>query len=165
MAIYLKTDKNDVDWNAVSEILTEAGLSSLDANTQKKVFENSDVVSFVYDNEKLIGCARALSDGVCQAAVYNVALKEEYRGKQTGRLLINGLLDQLKGCNVILYTHPQTIALYEKFGFRRQKTGMALYSADSEHLNWMEDTGFLLPEGYRFHDNYWENLKSPVAPE
>ena len=66
------------------------------------------------------------------------------------------LLIRLKGCNVILYTHPKTVSMYEKMGFRRQKTGMAIYNGNAESLKWMEDIGFLLEEGYRFGDNDYE---------
>ena len=58
--------------------------------------------------------------------------------------------------NVILYTHPKTVSMYEKMGFRRQKTGMAIYNGNAESLKWMEDIGFLLEEGYRFGDNDYE---------
>ena len=37
-----------------------------------------------------------------------------------------------------------------------QKTGMAIYNGNAESLKWMEDTGFLLEEGYRFGDNDYE---------
>ena len=48
-------------------------------------------------------------------------------------------------------------------GFRRQKTGMAIYNGNAESLKWMEDTGFLLEEGYRFGDNDYER-QPYVAP-
>jgi aralkylamine N-acetyltransferase len=154
MSVYIKTSTEDVDWERVAWLLKSFGLSGFDANTQEKVFKNSYATAFVYDDEKIIGVGRALSDGICQAAIYNIALDEEYHGKQIGRDIIENLLDQVKGCNVILYTHPQTVAMYEKFGFRRMKTGMAIYQAD--HLEFMEQMGFLLPEKHRFKDNEFE---------
>jgi ribosomal protein S18 acetylase RimI-like enzyme len=157
MSIYIKTEKDGVDYQAVADILRRVHLSDYDAQTEEKVFRNSYAVAFVYDDDKVVGCGRALSDGVCQAAIYNIALDEEYHGQQLGRAIIDSLLEQVKGCTVILYTHPQTVAMYEKFGFRRQKTGFVKFEADEEHLNWLDETGFLLPEGYRFHDNEYEN--------
>ena len=68
----------------------------------------------------------------------------------------DSIMKQVEGCNVILYTHPRTVALYEKLGFRRQKTGMAIYQGNAEDLKRMETVGFILPEGYRFHDNEYE---------
>lgn len=156
MGIEIRTSLEGVDWERVSSLLACFGLSHEDAPTQQLIFERSYAAAFAYDGDKLIGCGRALSDGIVQAALYNIALEEAYHGKQTGRALINSLLEQVKGCTVILYTHPKTVGLYEKFGFRRQKTGMVKLSKPTEEAKWMEDTGFLLTEHYRFGDNEYE---------
>ena len=44
---------------------------------KQKIFKNSYATAFIYDGGQVVGCARAISDGVCQAAIYNVALLEE----------------------------------------------------------------------------------------
>ena len=150
MSIRVKTDKENVDWQAVADLLHSFGLSHLSAGEQEKVFRNSAVVAFIYDDDRLIGCGRALSDGVCQAAIYNIALDVAYHGHGLGRLLINSVLEQVKGQTVILYTHPQTVAMYEKFGFRRQKTGFVLFAGGEDRERKMEEMDFLLPKGYRF---------------
>jgi aralkylamine N-acetyltransferase len=160
MSIEIRTTTEGIDWERVAGVLQQAGLSHDDAETQKLIFQRSFAVAFAYDGDLLIGCGRALSDGLRQAAIYNIAVDEAYRGRQIGRAVIESLLDQVKGCVVILYTHPQTIALYEKFGFRRQKTGFVRLNVEPEKAKWMEEEGFLLPEGYRFKDNYFEN-KAP----
>lgn len=149
MGIEIKTSTEKIDWQAVADLLSEAHLSQLDAKTQQRVFENSAVVSFLYDDDKLIACGRALTDGVCQAAIYNIALAEEYRGRGLGRILIDSILEQVKGCVVILYTHPQNIGLYEKFGFRRQKTGY-VHLPTPQAIAALDEMGFLHPEGFRF---------------
>ena len=154
MSIQYKTTKEQIDWQRVSDILKQAGLSDHPAKEQEIIFKNSYAVVFAYDADKLIGVARALSDGVCQGAIYNVALDEDYRGQEIGREIINRLLAQLKGQNVILYTHPQTVAMYEKFGFRRNKTALSYFDIPKEKLGWMEQEGFFLPEKYRFVDEY-----------
>lgn len=156
MSIEIRTTTENIDWQAVSELLKSVHLSQLDAEAQRRVFENSGVVSFLYDENRLIGCGRALTDGIAQAAVYNIALAEEYRGRGLGRKLIESILEQVKGCVVILYTHPQTIAMYEKFGFRRQKTGMVIFPGGQERIDVMDGMGFLLPEGHRFNDNEYD---------
>lgn len=141
MVYQFKTTTDSVDWSRVSEILSHFGLSQLNAATQEKVFQNSYAVVFVYDQEKLIGCGRALSDGVCQAAIYNIALDETYHGQGLGKEIINRLVDQVRQCNIILYTHPNTVSLYEHLGFRRMKTGMAMYRED--HLEELEKMDFI----------------------
>ena len=47
--------------------------------------------------------------------------------------------------NVILYTHPKTVSMYEKMGFRRQKTGMAIYNGNAESLS-----------GWKIPDFFWK---------
>ncbi|MBN7771750.1 GNAT family N-acetyltransferase [Clostridium aminobutyricum] len=141
MAYRFQKNTESVDWNIVSELLYHFRLNNLDADTQKKVFENSYAVIFVFDDDKLIGFGRALSDGICQAAIYNIALNEAYHGKGLGKAIINELVEQVKGCNIILYTHPNSIGLYEHLGFRRMKTGMALYQP--RHLLKLEEMGFI----------------------
>jgi ribosomal protein S18 acetylase RimI-like enzyme len=156
MGIEIRTSKDNVNWERVSLILQNAGLSHEAAERQKLIFEHSYAVAFAYDGDLLIGCGRALSDGICQAAIYNIAVDPLYHGKQIGRAVIEALISQLQGCTIILYTHPQTIALYEKFGFRRQKTGMVLLQKEQNEVEWMEKEGFLLPKAYRFGDNTYE---------
>lgn len=165
MNITYKTNKEDVNWQEVSEVLKRSGLSDHLAGEQEIIFKNSYAVVFVYDDVKIVGVARALSDGVCQAAIYNVALDEEYQGHGIGRILIETLLEQVKGQNVILYTHPRTVHLYEKFGFRRSKTAMCMFQGPEEKLEWMSEQGFLLPKDFRFADEYGRKDMQYQAPE
>lgn len=141
MDCQFKTTTESVDWAGVAAILSHFGLSQLDPETQKKVFERSYAVVFVYDGETLIGCGRALSDGVCQAAIYNIALDERYHGRGLGKEIIRRLIKQVSMCNIILYTHPKTVSLYEHLGFRRMKTGMAMYRQD--HIEELEKMEFI----------------------
>ncbi|WP_312503861.1 GNAT family N-acetyltransferase [Lacrimispora sp.] len=152
--ISYKITREEIHWQEVSDVLRRSGLSDRSAKDQETIFTNSYAVVFVYDKERIVGVGRALSDGVCQAAIYNIALDEEYQGYGIGRKLIQLLLDQVRGQNVILYTHPRTVALYEKMGFRRNKTAMCRFCGSEESLNWMDKEGFLLPEKYRFADEY-----------
>lgn len=154
MNYHIQESTENINWERVSELLSYFGLSTLSADIQQKVFENSYSVAFAFDESKLIGVGRTLSDGICQAAIYNIVLDEGYHGFGIGRALIQSLINSVKHCNIILYTHPQTIKLYEKLGFRRMKTGMAMYH--DENLNEMQEIGFLLPDKYRFGDNYYE---------
>lgn len=152
--ITYKITKDNINWQEVSDVLRRSGLSDHTPEEQETIFTNSYAVVFVYHKNQIVGVGRALSDGVCQAAVYNIALEEEYQGSGIGRKLIGLLLDQVKGQNVILYTHPRTVALYEKMGFRRSKTAMCIFCGPEDTRTWMEQEGFLLPEKYRFVDEY-----------
>lgn len=133
MEYTIKTTTEGVDFGKVREILHSHGLSQFDVETQRKVFENSYAVVFLYIQDELVGVGRAISDGICQAALYNLALEEAYCTKGLGKVILDELLRQVEGCNVIFYTHPKWLSLYEHWGFKRMKTGFALYQ-DEEHL-------------------------------
>ncbi len=81
MSVEIRTTKDNISWESVEGLLSYFGLSQLDTDTQRQVFLNSYAVAFAYDGERLIGCGRALSDGICQAAIYNIAVNEEYQGQ------------------------------------------------------------------------------------
>jgi hypothetical protein len=37
--------------------------------------------------------------------------------------MIESLKQQLRGCTITLYTHPQTVSLYESLGFAAKRPG------------------------------------------
>ncbi len=132
MAISIRTTTDGIDFHAVAQLLSFWGLSNENAETQQKIFSHSYAVAFLFENDKLIGTGRALSDGISQAAIYNLALAEAYCGQGLGKRLLDALLEQVIDCNVILYTHPKWIGLYEHWGFSKMKTGYALYTNEDE---------------------------------
>ncbi|MBQ8085823.1 MAG: GNAT family N-acetyltransferase [Lachnospiraceae bacterium] len=127
------TTTEGIDFSQVTKILNDYGLSSFDIGTQKRVFENSYAVVFLKKGELIIGMGRAISDGICQAAFYNLALHPDYCGMGLGYVVINELMKQVKGCNIIFYTHPKWVELYKHWGFKHMKTGFAKY-VDEEYL-------------------------------
>lgn len=127
MDLKIQHDCKNIDWNCVSTILKTVGMSYYEAVVHKKAFENSYTVVFVIDNDKLIGFGRAISDGIYQAAIYDVAVLPEYQGKNIGRTIINSILESVPTCNVILYASPGKEKFYEKMNLRKMKTGMVLF--------------------------------------
>jgi len=127
MKIHTGYDCARVDWQTVSSILKSVGMASYEPERHRQAFEASYITVFLYDSEKLVGFGRAISDGAYQAAVYDCAVIEEYQGKGLGRLIVEKILARLPDCNVILYAAPGKEVFYEKQGFRRMKTGMALF--------------------------------------
>lgn len=139
MNINIKFETKDIDWNIVSSLLGVAGLSSTEPEICKRAFLGSQVTVFVFNNDKLIGVSRAISDCVKQAAIYDVAVLPEYQGKGIGRILIENITNKLPGCNFILYSNPGKEDFYRKFGFRLMKTGMAKFI----NTDRMKERGFI----------------------
>lgn len=141
MGIIIQQHCDDINWQEVADLLAFYGLSSFDVITQEQVFKRSYAVVFLLENNHVVGVGRALSDGICQAAIYNIALAKHLHGQQYGRLIVDKLIEQVKDCNIILYTHPQTVEFYKNLGFDLMKTGMAIYQTD--HRQQMKEMGFI----------------------
>lgn len=141
MGIVIQQHCQNINWQQVADLLRFYGLSELDAVKQRQVFERSYAVVFLLENQHVVGVGRALSDGICQAAIYNIALAKHLHGKGYGNIIVETLVEQVKQCNIILYTHPQTVKFYQQLGFDLMKTGMARYQPD--HVIEMKNMGFI----------------------
>ena len=143
----------EIDFTRLNEILTEAfGGRERDEAVTRECFLNSPYVEYVHIGEKLVGCARAESDGVLQALLLNVAIDPAYQGLRLGWEIVTRLAAQMKGQNIFLNTHPGGVGFYNRKGFRRNKTAL-VYPAHPD----MPDEiarGFMLPVGYRFVGEY-----------
>ncbi|MFP3153059.1 GNAT family N-acetyltransferase [Lachnospiraceae bacterium ZAX-1] len=141
MSFTFKKNTEGINWVQVNRLLNGFGLTHDMPDETEYAFTHSAVVAFVLNGEQVIGCGRALSDGIAQAAIYNIAVDEAYHDNKLGTKIIQMLLEDCKKCNVILYTHPKTVKWYEKLGFRRMKTGMVLYHPDN--IEEMEQMDFI----------------------
>jgi ribosomal protein S18 acetylase RimI-like enzyme len=133
MTIRLQYDCSNVDWDCVSSILESVDMAHFEGKVHKIAFENSCVVVFVYDDDKLIGFGRAISDYAYQAAIYDVAVSQAYQGKGLGRIIVSSILKSIPQFNFILYASPGKEGFYETLNFKRMKTGMALFR-DAEKM-------------------------------
>ncbi len=123
----ISLDCAQADWNEVVEILALGGLAHRAPEVHRRAFENSHTAVFVYLDNRLAGFGRAISDAAYQAAVYDVAVRPEYRSRGIGTAIIRAMLDRLPHCNFILYAAPGREEFYRKIGFSRMLTGMALF--------------------------------------
>ena len=127
MNIRIKRDCSNINWTEVKNILKTVGMSYVDEELHKKSFENSYTVVFVFDEERLIGFGRAISDGIRQSAIYDIAILPEYQGLGIGKLIIENIISNTPTCNFILYASPGKEGFYEALGFSKLKTGMGLF--------------------------------------
>lgn len=123
----IRFDCNGVDWQLVADTLKTVGMVCFEPDLHRKAFEASHTVVFLYRDQQMIGFGRAISDGVYQAAVYDVAIVPDQQGKGLGRTIMNAILSRISHCSVILYASIGKEEFYRTFGFRQMKTGMALF--------------------------------------
>ena len=95
---------------------------------------NSKPVISVWDQEHLIGFARATSDGIYRATIWDVVIHPAYRGSGLGHKLVETLLAHPQINKVeqvyLMTTHQQSF--YERVGFQRNSsTTMVLQNQSS----------------------------------
>jgi len=128
MDVEISFDMNGIDWPLVADTLQQVGMAHHQPEEHRRAFAASYVTVFVRYEGQLVGFGRAISDGAYQSAIYDVAVRPEYQGRGIGSLMVEHILGQLPKGNVILYASPGKEAFYETLGFRRMRTGMALFA-------------------------------------
>jgi ribosomal protein S18 acetylase RimI-like enzyme len=118
-----------VDWLALSELYRIAPLGEKTPNGLKFAYSNSLYKLFAFEGERLIGAGRVVGDGVDTAYLCDIVVHPEFQGRGIGREITHKLMELSAGHKkMILYANPGVEPLYEKLGFRRMKTAMAIFS-------------------------------------
>jgi len=119
----------NVDWNEAAGVFARAPLGMRIPGRLKKAFEASHTVCFAYHGGRLVGLGRAISDGVYQAAIYDLCLLPEHQGQGLGRTIMQAILARLDVEHVILYSVPGKEGFYRRLGFARMLTAMSRHRA------------------------------------
>jgi ribosomal protein S18 acetylase RimI-like enzyme len=82
-------------------------------------FSRSQHVALARDGERVVGTARLLSDGVCNAYLVDVWTLSAYRHQGIGSAMVRRLLGEVPGQHVGLQTEDAS-AFYLSLGFTRQ---------------------------------------------
>lgn len=128
--ITYKTDLDGVDWAAMRDILIADDFDNGRTVEQyRRSFENSYAVCIAYAGARIIGTARVLSDGVCNAYVVDVWTYSPYRRRGIARAMIQSLLDRLPGQHVYLFTDDAP-DFYRRIGFQERGLGMEIVSGE-----------------------------------
>lgn len=96
--------------------------------------QGSFLVAGAFDGDKIIGCARVISDGCSDAYIQDVVVDPEYRRQGVGESLISLLLEQLHERNIDwigLVGEPGTEKFYQSINWRK-KDGFVLWQPDKE---------------------------------
>lgn len=122
--IVYKTDLVSVDWVEMKVTLCQDSFDNGRSPEQLKTsFENSYAACVAYADNRIIGTARVLSDGVCNAYLVDIWTLSAYRRQGIATKMIQNLLRRLKGQHVYLFT-DDVPELYVKLGFTPQPIGM-----------------------------------------
>ena len=142
----------------INELLTKAFFGRPhDVTKTAKAFAKSQYIGTAYDGGKLVGVARAVSDGSRFATILNVAVDPEYQGLSIGKTLLLELAGRITETTVVLNTHPGAVGFYNRLKeFRRNRYVLEKHIPNEEEPKRPENPEFrsrmFTPAGYRFPD-------------
>ncbi len=127
MTLRIATNTDGVNWAELATVFEKAPLGTREAAKLQRAFESSYRVAFAYDQGRLVGAARVLSDGEYYAALYDVVVLPEYQRRGVGSAIVNSLMADLQVGSIILVSVPGREPFYSQLGFSKLKTGMSWY--------------------------------------
>ncbi len=89
---------------------------------------DSTIAVGAWDGERLVGFARALSDGEHRAYIEDVVIDPGYRGQGIGEKIVAWLVKQLGDVHIVsLFCEPERVNFYARNGFRPSKTQVMMH--------------------------------------
>ena len=120
MAVRIDDSLDGIDWaQAKADLTADDFDNGRSAEALRRSFEQSQHVAFARDGDRVVGMARLLSDGVCNAYLVDVWTASSYRRQGIASQMMRLLIDAVPGQHIGLQTSDAQ-ALYESLGFRPQ---------------------------------------------
>ena len=139
MNFKLHNDFPSVNPEKLQDVYASVGWMNHNADIITKVFNASTHVTFAMDNDRVIGFGRALSDGVFNAAIYDVVVHADYQGMGIGRMIMNDLLQHLQNISCVhLISTTGNEDFYRSAGLKKAKTSMARYLNPARSEEYLE---------------------------
>jgi predicted GNAT family acetyltransferase len=118
------TDLSNVDWSEMKAAVAADDFDNGRTPEQLRcAFEASHVACIAYCDGALVGSARALSDGVCNAYVVDVWTKSGMRRRGIARNMLAILERRLPGQHVYLFSDSMA-DVYRACGYRERPVGL-----------------------------------------
>ena len=111
---------DDVDWGAVrDDLIADDFQNGRSVAALRRSFEASAYVAIAWADDRVVGTARLLSDGVCNAYAVDVWTLSAYRRQGIAARMMQLLVDAVPGQHVGLFT-DDAMDFYAAIGFRPQ---------------------------------------------
>jgi ribosomal protein S18 acetylase RimI-like enzyme len=115
-----------VDYEAVRQFLAGVGWEQRvgDPERFRKMMEQTARTVVAWDDQMVVGFARALCDEVSNGYISMVAVAADYRGRGIGRQLIEHLIGDESSITWILRAGHGSKGFWEKIGFTASEVAM-----------------------------------------
>ena len=120
MAVRIDSALEGIDWaQAKADLAADSFDNGRSPAALEASFRQSQHVAFARDGERVVGMARLLSDGVCNAYLVDVWTMSAYRRQGIASAMVRLLVERVPGQHVGLQTDDAQ-ELYSSLGFSLQ---------------------------------------------
>ena len=121
----LRRDLAGVDWAAVkADLARDRFDNGRTPEELRRSFAASAHVCLAWVDGRVVGTARVLADGVCNAYLVDVWTASTHRQRGIATAMVADLLERVPGHHVALFTE-QAESFYTRLGFEIEETGMS----------------------------------------
>lgn len=133
MPLHWTSAIDPLDWNELADLYRAAPLGDKSPQGLQTAFSHSMFRFLVRDGSRLVGAGRALADGVDCSYICDIAVLPSHQGTGLGREIVSRLVEVSRGHRkIILYAVPGKEGFYEKLGFARMNTAMAIFQNQAQ---------------------------------
>jgi len=120
VAVSFDSSLEGIDWaQAKADLAADRFDNGRSSDALRRSFEQSEHVAFARDGGRVVGMARLLSDGVCNAYLVDAWTQSAYRRQGIAATLVRMLADAVPGQHIGLQTDDAQ-AFYAALGFAPQ---------------------------------------------
>lgn len=114
--------KKDIPCDQLHNLFMEVGWSNgkepaLIIEKYNIGFLNSTISISAWDNDRLVGCVRVLSDQFFRSVIYDLAVSPEYQNRGIGRQLVQRCMEYFPTSEWLIRAQPHMVDYYKKIGF------------------------------------------------
>lgn len=120
-----------IDFEWLAELYRRSRNKQRTARDVEAAFRASYATVVAWEEGKVVGAVRAISDGIYFAAIIDMAVDPDHQGLGLGTTLMNALLELLPRCKVYLRGIEGTETFYKRFGFKVEEGAMGLFLDES----------------------------------
>jgi predicted N-acetyltransferase YhbS len=117
----------------IIELYDNAGLPrpTSDKARIKKMYENSNLIITAWDNEKLVGVSRSITDWAWSCYLADLAVRQDYQKLKIGKTLIDLTKEKVgEQTMVLLLSVPSAMEYYPKVGFSKEDRSFIIHRTE-----------------------------------
>jgi len=140
MTVRIDESLEGIDWaQAKADLAADDFDNGRSPQALRASFEQSQHVAIAWDGDRVVGMARLLSDGVCNAYLLDVWTMSAYRRQGIGAAMVRQLMARAPGQHIGLQTDDAE-AFYTSLGYQHQPAVQPLFEPVGQpaarHQSW-----------------------------